>query len=72
MSRVVLDAPVLDWGDVLAYHARLHRVPAPLGSLSRTMMGRQWGKRLVGIRDVLDVAQTDWVSRCDELSQVLN
>ena len=69
VSRVVLDAPVLDWGDVLAYHARVHRVPAPLGSLSRTMMGRQWGKRLVGIHDVLDVAQTDWVSRCDELSR---
>ena len=27
VSRVVLDAPVIDWGDVLAHHAREHRVP---------------------------------------------
>ena len=27
VSRVVLDAPVIDWGDVLAHHARAHRVP---------------------------------------------
>jgi pimeloyl-ACP methyl ester carboxylesterase len=32
------------------------------------MMGREWGKRLVGVHDLLDVAQTDWVTRADELT----
>ena len=32
VSRVVLDAPVIDWGDVLAHHARAHRVPPHVGS----------------------------------------
>ena len=64
----MLDGPVIDWGDVLAHHGRLHHVPDPVLGLSRAMMGRRWGKRLVGVHDVLDVAQTDWVSRADELT----
>lgn len=67
VSHVVFDAPVIDWNDVLAFHAREHRVPAPLGELSRTLMGRRWARRLVGVHDPLDVAQTNWVARADEL-----
>lgn len=67
VSRVVLDGPVIDWGDVLDHHARLHRLPKGVGTLSRSMMGRRWGKRLVGVHESVDVAQTDWVGRADEL-----
>ncbi len=67
VSRVVLDAPVVDWADVLAFHARVNRMPRQLGSLSRTMMGRPWGRRLVGVHEAVDVARTDWVRRSDEL-----
>lgn len=68
VSRVVLDGPVIDWGDVLVHHGRLNKVPGPILGLSRQMMGREWGKRLVGVHDLLDVAQTDWVTRADELT----
>jgi len=67
VSRVVLDAPVIDWADVLAFHARVNRLPRLVGSLSRSMMGRRWGRRLVGVHEAVDVARTDWVSRCEEL-----
>ncbi|MFC7492189.1 MULTISPECIES: alpha/beta hydrolase family protein [unclassified Knoellia] len=67
VSRVVLDGPVIDWGDVLDHHARLHRLPKGVGTLSRSMMGRRWGRRLVGVHESVDVAQTDWVRRADEL-----
>lgn len=67
VSRVFLDAPVIDWADVLVHHARLHRIPDPLAAFSRTMMGRSWGRRLVGVHEAVDVALTDWVSRGDEL-----
>ncbi|WP_147065987.1 alpha/beta hydrolase family protein [Knoellia locipacati] len=67
VSRVVLDGPVIDWGDVLDHHARLHRLPKGVGTLSRSMMGRGWGKRFVGVHESVDVARTDWVSRADEL-----
>ena len=67
VSRVVLDGPVIDWADVLAFHARASRLPPAIGSLSRTMMGRRWGRRLVGVHESVDVAQTDWVGRSGEL-----
>lgn len=68
VSRVVLDGPVIDWGDVLAHHARLNGLPPVVGSLSRSMMGRRWGRRLVGVHESVDVALTDWVRRADELT----
>ncbi|WP_270890004.1 alpha/beta hydrolase family protein [Pedococcus sp. 5OH_020] len=68
VTHVVLDAPVIDWGDVLAHHAREHRVPAPIGGLSRSLMGRRSARRLVGVHDPLDVAKTNWVARAAELS----
>ncbi|MBR7742432.1 alpha/beta hydrolase [Phycicoccus sp. BSK3Z-2] len=67
VSRVVLDAPVVDWGDVLAHHARSHHVPRPVGSLARVMMRQRWGHRLVGVHEGVDLALTDWVRRADEL-----
>lgn len=68
VSRVVLDAPVVDWADVLRHHAQLNRVPLGVSAMSRSLMGRRSARRLVGVHDVLDVAQTDWVARAGELS----
>ncbi len=67
VSRVVLDGPVIDWGDVLAHHAREHHVPRPVGSLARLLMRHRWGHRLVGVHEGVDLALTDWVRRADEL-----
>ena len=67
VSGVVLDAPVIDWADVLAHHAALHGIPAPIGGLGRTLMGRRAARRLVGVHDPVDVAQTNWVARASEL-----
>lgn len=67
VDRVILDGPVINWNDVLEHHARLHHVPKGVGSLSRAMMGRRWGRRFVGVHESVDVAQTDWVTRADEL-----
>ena len=67
VSHVVLDAPVVDWTDVLRHHARIHGIPDPIGGLSRVLMGKRWARRLVGVHDPVDVAETDWVSRAGEL-----
>ena len=67
VSRVVLDGPVIDWGDVLTHHARQHRMPPHVGSLARAMMARRWGHRLVGVHEGVDLAKTDWVRRAGEL-----
>ncbi|MGG5258817.1 alpha/beta hydrolase family protein [Phycicoccus avicenniae] len=71
VGRVLLDAPVVDWGDVLAHHARQHHIPRPVGSLARVMMRHRVGHRLVGVHEGVDLALTDWVRRADELDHPL-
>ena len=67
VTHVVLDAPVIDWGDVISHHAKANGIPAPIGGLSRALMGRRSARRLVGVHDPVDVAKTNWVARAGEL-----
>jgi pimeloyl-ACP methyl ester carboxylesterase len=67
VSAVVLDAPVVDWADVLRHHGALNRIPGPVGSLSRTLIGHRWARRLVGVHEPIDVALTNWENRAEEL-----
>ena len=67
VSAVVLDAPVIDWADVIRHHGDLHRIPDPIGSLARLLIGRRWARRLVGVHQPIDVALTNWAHRCDDL-----
>ena len=64
---VVLDSAVIDWGVVLRHHGRLHNVPRPLVRVATDLMGSRRSRRLVGVREPIDVARTDWVARADEL-----
>lgn len=68
VSGVFLDCPVLDWGDVLRHHAHVNNVPTPVALLARAVMGRHSLRWLAGVSEPLDVAQTDWVRRADELT----
>jgi uncharacterized protein len=67
VKAVVLDAPVIDWADVLRHHGALNKIPGPIGSLSRSLIGHQWARWLVGVHEPLDVALTNWESRSGEL-----
>ncbi len=64
---VVLNSPVVDWGDVLTHHARTHSLPKPLVRLAQLLMASRGSKRLVGVAEPVDVALTNWVARADEL-----
>ncbi|TWP35844.1 alpha/beta hydrolase family protein [Leekyejoonella antrihumi] len=67
VSRVVLDAPVVDWAAVMAFHARENRLPAPLGRLGGRMMRGPAAGRLLGLVPGIDLAHTNWVARAAEL-----
>ena len=67
VKAVVLDAPVVDWADVLRHHGALNKIPGPIGSLSRSLIGHPWARRLVGVHEPLDVALTNWENRSGEL-----
>jgi pimeloyl-ACP methyl ester carboxylesterase len=68
VRAVVLDAPVIDWADVLRHHGALNKIPGPIESLSRSLIGHRWARRLVGVHEPIDVALTNWEHRADELN----
>lgn len=68
VRALVLDAPVLDWRDVLRHHARVNRVPGRIGWLSGNVLEHPGGRRLVGIESPISLDRLDWVNRATELS----
>ena len=66
-----LVCPFLDWGHVLRHHAQVNNLPSPVALLARTVMGSDSLRWLAGVSETVDVAQTDWVTRADELTHPL-
>jgi len=64
---LVLDAPVIDWRSVLSHHARLNRLPPPVGRLGQAMLAHPWGWRLAGVDAPVDLDGMDWVTRAADL-----
>ncbi|WP_425341183.1 alpha/beta hydrolase family protein [Arthrobacter oryzae] len=67
IRAMVLDAPVIDWVNVLAHHAQLNRIPSAVGRYGQLMMGHPVGRRLTGLAAPVDLKSMDWVSRAVEL-----
>lgn len=67
VERVVLDAPVVDWADVIRHHVRLGRLPVGFARIATQVLRSTGARRLVGVESPLDVAETDWTSRAGEI-----
>ena len=67
IRAMVLDAPVINWVDVLAHHAQLNRIPSAVGQYGQLMMSHPLGRRLTGLAAPVDLKAMDWVSRAVEL-----
>jgi len=67
VRAVVLDAPVLDWRDVIDHHARLNRVPGRIGRLSQLVLEHPQARRLAGVDAPVSLDRLDWVRRAEEL-----
>jgi pimeloyl-ACP methyl ester carboxylesterase len=67
IRAMVLDAPVVDWVNVLAHHAQLNRIPSAVGRYGQLMMSHPLGRRLTGLAAPVDLKSMDWVSRAVEL-----
>lgn len=67
IRAMVLDAPVIDWVNVLAHHAQLNRIPSLVGRYGQLMLGHPLGRRLTGLSAPVDLKGMDWVSRAVEL-----
>ncbi|HXF02278.1 MAG TPA: alpha/beta fold hydrolase, partial [Arthrobacter sp.] len=67
IRALVLDAPVIDWTDVLAHQARLNRIPDAVGQFSQWLISNKAGRLLTGLAAPLDLKMMNWVARADEL-----
>ncbi|WP_115787409.1 alpha/beta hydrolase family protein [Arthrobacter silvisoli] len=67
IRALVLDAPVIDWVNVLAHHARLNSIPYAVGRYGQLMLGHSLGRRLTGLAAPLDLRTMDWDARAVEL-----
>jgi hypothetical protein len=64
---LVLDAPVVDWRDVLDHQARVNRVPVWVARLGLAALAQRQATRLFGVEGPVDLRRFDWVARANEL-----
>ncbi|MCH6470546.1 alpha/beta hydrolase family protein [Sinomonas terrae] len=67
IRALVLDAPVVDWVDVLAHQAQKNRIPRGVGRLGQFLLAHPWGRRITGLAAPVDFRAMDWVTRAVEL-----
>ncbi|MCU1516562.1 MAG: lipase [Pseudarthrobacter sp.] len=67
IRAMVLDAPVINWVNVLAHHAEINRIPSLVGRYGQLMLGHPLGRRLTGLAAPVDLKAMDWVARAVEL-----
>ncbi len=64
---MVLDAPVINWIEVLAHQAQLNRIPNYIGRYAQLMLTHPLGRRITGLAAPVNFKSMDWVSRAIEL-----
>lgn len=67
IRALVLDAPVVDWVDVLAHQAQKNRIPRGVGRFGQFLLAHPWGRRITGLAAPVDFRAMDWVARAVEL-----
>ncbi len=67
IAGLVLDAPVLDWFNVLDRQARVNKLPTPIARLVLEMITQPWARPFTGLDTPLDLKRMDWVTRAAEL-----
>ncbi|MDJ0314659.1 alpha/beta fold hydrolase [Arthrobacter sp. H35-D1] len=64
---MVLDAPVINWVNVLAHQAKLNKLPDYIGRYGQLMLTHPLGQRITGLAAPVNFKSMDWVSRAVEL-----
>lgn len=68
MSRLVLNAPVVDWSSTLVANARLSMLPGWVARLGLQMLGSSRTRWITGLDAPLNFPALDFLARADELS----
>lgn len=67
IAGVVLESPVIDWADVVAYQGASARLPRSVAAGALRLLGQEWSGRLTGQHAPIDFARLDFVERAGEL-----
>jgi pimeloyl-ACP methyl ester carboxylesterase len=65
---LVLDSPVVDWHRVLTFQATASRVPGIVRDAALQAIGHDWGRRLTGLAQPVDLASLDVVASAGALT----
>jgi len=68
LTGIVLESPVIDWADVVAYQALTLRLPRAVVRGALVVMGRRWGRAVTGLHLPIDFPRLDFVARANDLS----
>ncbi|WP_197059388.1 S9 family peptidase [Cryobacterium sp. MLB-32] len=67
LRGVVLESPVIDWADVVAFQGVAMGLPSAIARGAMRVMGGRWGGLITGQSLPIDFARLDFVARADEL-----
>lgn len=67
LRGIVLESPVIDWADVVAFQGVALKLPAVIARLAMRVMGGRWGGLITGQALPIDFRRLDFVARADEL-----
>ena len=67
IAGIVLDSPVVNWNDVLAYQGKLLRLPSPVAVGAVHVLSQPWGGVFTGQEAPIDFRRLDFVARAGEL-----
>lgn len=67
IRALVLDAPVINWVNVMAHHAEMNKIPYNVGRYGQMMLSHPLGRRLTGLSAPVDLKAMDWEARAVEL-----
>lgn len=67
ISALLLDSPVIDWAEVLAFQASERRLPRPVRDIAVHLLGAGWASRITGLGEPVRLDRMNLVARADEL-----
>ncbi|GAA4702957.1 alpha/beta fold hydrolase [Kocuria gwangalliensis] len=68
VRAVVLDGPVVDWFELVAHQAKIHRIPRRIGRMATDLISHRLGPKITGLAAPLDLHALDWISRWEDIT----
>ncbi|HYI33617.1 MAG TPA: alpha/beta fold hydrolase [Glaciibacter sp.] len=68
VAGIILESPVIDWNDVIAFQGAARRLPPGIAARAIRVMASRWGGVVTGLRTPIDFRRLDLIARAGELT----